>query len=167
VEDRAEKTLRYADMADIPAYYARSPSSCFSILQFGEKLIGLIALDASTDAINDTPLSKDRQLTAQQTQDLLHKKGTSSIATIRHMFAEEAYAPTGIEDDLLRYAIRRAFDTNNTVQNIRISVTPFKKTLLKSLKSLGFKPGDKNGRLGPFGWGWQWYTLERKNWKAE
>lgn len=151
-------------MVDIPAYYARSSASCFSILQYGDKLIGLVAVDASTDAITDRTIVKDTQFTAEESKRLLHGKGTSGVATIRHFFSEEAYRSTGIEEDLLRHAAGSAFK-DKTVQTVRISVSPFKRTLLQELVKLGFTPGEPDGKLGPFGWQWQWYTLSRSRWE--
>jgi len=109
VEERTEKTLRRPDMVDIPTYYARSPASCFSILQWGTKLIGLVAVDASTNSTNDKSLSKDARFDAQQDKALITGKGTASVATIRHFFSEEGYRAAGIDRDLLQHAVTRAF----------------------------------------------------------
>ncbi|VDB99678.1 unnamed protein product [Peniophora sp. CBMAI 1063] len=165
VESRAERTLRNVDMVDIPAYYARSPSSGFFILQYGDKLIGLVGIDASTNAIIDKPVAKDAKFTVEESTQLLHGKGTSKVATIRHFFTEEAYRSTGIEEDLLRHATGCAFK-DKTVQTLRISVSPFKRTLLEELGKAGFVSGEPDGKLGPFGWQWQWYTLSRSRWET-
>ena len=151
-------------MVDIPAYYARSPASGFFILQYGEKIIGLVAIDASTDATTDKPIIKDAKFTAEESKQLLHGKGTSRVATIRHFFTEEAYRSTGIEEDLLRHAVGCAFK-DAAVMTVRMAVSPFKRTLLQELNKLGFTFGDSDGKLGPFGWQWQWYTLSRSRWE--
>ncbi|KZV71315.1 hypothetical protein PENSPDRAFT_606122 [Peniophora sp. CONT] len=166
VESRAERTLRNVDMVDIPAYYDRSPASGFFILQYGEKIIGLVAVDASIDAITNKAIVKDSKFTADESKQLLHGKGTSEVATIRHFFAEEAYHSTGIEGDLLRHAVGCAFK-EKAVQTVRISVSPFKRTLLQELIKLGFASGESDGKLGRFGWQWKWYTLSRSRWEKK
>ncbi|KAI0030671.1 hypothetical protein K488DRAFT_79531 [Vararia minispora EC-137] len=165
VEARTENTLRRPDMLDIPTYYARSPASGFFILQWGDKIIGLAAVDASYNSTNDTPLTKGVKLDAQQTKDLLTGKGTSKVVTIRHFFSEEGYRSAGIEEDLIQNAIRKAF-SDAKVQTIRVSVSPLKRTFIKCLRKSHFVEGESDGKLGPFGWEWRWYTLDREKWEA-
>jgi hypothetical protein len=153
-------------MVDIPTYYARSPASCFSILQWGTKLIGLVAVDASTNSTNDKSLSKDARFDAQQDKALITGKGTASVATIRHFFSEEGYRAAGIDRDLLQHAVTRAF-SDKMVKSVRISVCPLKRTLVSNLEELNFKVGESDGKLGPFGWEWRWHVLDRARWEKD
>lgn len=166
VESRTEQTLRRPDMIDIPRYYSRSPASCFALLQWNDKIIGLVAVDSSNNSVNDEPLEKGVRLDAQQERDLVYGKGTSKVATIRHFFSEEGYRSAGIDVDLLRYALQRAF-SDETVQTVRISVSSLKRNLSNQLQKHNFVEGESDGKLGPFGWRWRWHTLSRTKWAAD
>ena len=110
--------LRRPDIADIPGYYfERSPSSGFWLLQFKDKFVGLIAVDASLDSTHDETV-----LTGiKSNQDLknLKKKGTAKVATIRHFYVHEAYRSTNVQDDLIQFALDRAFGGDKTVPEFR------------------------------------------------
>ncbi|THH16743.1 hypothetical protein EW146_g3947 [Bondarzewia mesenterica] len=164
IEERAEKVLRRPDLYDISAYYSRSPASGFWILEYNGKLIGLIALDASLDASSDLVA---QPVSEQQLKKLLHAKGTSPVATIRHFFVEEAYRPVAVEEDLLQYAVRVAFETGKTIREIRILGSPLRPTVEECLRSNGFTIGENVAKLGILGWGINWYKLDRKKWEAE
>ena len=46
--------LRRPDLADIGKYYSlRSPASGFFILEYGDKFVGFIAVDASIDSTSE------------------------------------------------------------------------------------------------------------------
>lgn len=163
VEDTAEKVLRRIDLFNIQGHYALSPASGFWILELGDKLIGLIAVDASLDAAND-------ELVTQQSQERLraniNKKGTSRVATIRHFFAEEAYRRVNIEDDLVKFAVESTFNADQAVKSIRMLASPLRPAILNSLRGNKFAKGDRVGTIGIMGWEVYWYTLERSQWEA-
>ncbi|KAI0318979.1 hypothetical protein OF83DRAFT_1241312 [Amylostereum chailletii] len=166
VEARAEAVLRRVDMIDLAAYYVRSPASGLWLLEYGSKIIALLALDASTDATNDAPLDKNTPPSAQERTRLTHGKGSSPVATIRHFFAEEVYRGSGIEDDMLAFAVRTAFEQDPTVQSVRAVATPLVSTVRSSLIKMRFEAGEQDGKVGPFGWEYRWYTLERAVWES-
>jgi hypothetical protein len=150
-------------MVDIQAYYARSPASGLWILQFGERIIGLIAVDASLDAANDENILKESQ--KESLRGALDRKGTSRVATIRHFFVEEAYRRVKIEDDLLQFAIESAFKADKTVSSIRSLASPLRPAILDSLRRNKFSKGDQVQSVGILGWDVSWYTLKRTQWK--
>jgi len=162
VEDVAEKVLRRIDLLNIQSYYARSPASGFWLLEYGDKLIGLIAVDASPDAAYDEPFTgqKPEVLKAR-----LDKKGTSRVATIRHFFAEEAFRRVNIEDDLLQFAVESTFK-DRSVNAIRMLASPLRPGIVSSLRRNKFSKGDRVETIGIFGWEVNWYTLERSQWKG-
>jgi hypothetical protein len=163
VEETAEKVLRGIDLLNIQEHYARSPASGFWLLELGDKIIGMIAVDASLDATNDEPVT-------QQSKDRLrasiNKTGTSRVATIRHFFAEEAYRRVNIEDDLVKFAVESTFNANQTVKSIRMLASPLRPAILNSLRGNKFAKGDWVGTIGIMGWEVCWYTLERSQWEA-
>ncbi|KAI9460859.1 hypothetical protein BJY52DRAFT_1117599 [Lactarius psammicola] len=163
VEDKVEKVLRRIDLLNIQTYYARSPASGLWLLEYGDKIIGMIAVDASLDASNDEPVT---QQTGEQLTEALEQTGTSRIATIRHFFAEEAYRRVKIEDDLLEYAVDSTFRANNSVSTIRILASPLRPAILESLRRNRFSKGDRVERIGMLGWEVYWYNLERSRWEA-
>lgn len=97
---------------------------------------------------------------------MLESKGTASVATIRHFFVEEPYRPARPEDDLLKLAVRRAFEGDETVESVRALGGRLRPTVEESLRRNGFIPGEKEGTLGFFKWETRWYTLTREAWEA-
>ena len=164
VEDKVEQVLRRVDLLDIHAYYARSPASGLWLLEYGNKIIGMIAVDASPDASNDEPITQ--QSSGEQLRELLERKGTSRIATIRHFFAEEAYRRVKIEDDLLEFAVEKTFTANKSVSTVRISASPLRPAILESIKRNRFAKGDRVESIGMLSWEVCWYNLERSRWEA-
>ncbi|KAI0274659.1 hypothetical protein BC834DRAFT_849086 [Gloeopeniophorella convolvens] len=159
-EENVEKVLRRIDLVNLQSYYARSPASGFWILEYGDKLIGLVAVDASLDATND------EQVTKQTSEQQLQRKGTSRVATIRHFFAEEAFRRVNIEDDLLQFAVESTF-ADKTVTSIRMLASPLRRAILDSLKRNGFSKGDQAEKVGILGWDVCWYELSRSSWEAK
>jgi hypothetical protein len=149
-------------MVDIRAYYARSPASGLWILEFGDKIIGFIAVDASLDAANDENIVKESQ--KESLRGALERKGTSRVATIRHFFAEEAYRRVKIEDDLLQFAIESTFKGDKTVNSIRVLASPLRPAILDSLERNKFSRGDRVETVGILAWEICWYTLKRTEW---
>jgi hypothetical protein len=164
VENNVEKVLRRVDLLDIGAYYARSPASGLWLLEFGNKIIGMIAVDASLDATDDEPITQ--QTSNERLRAALERKGTSGIATIRHFFAEEAYRSAKIEDDLLEHAVESTFNANKSVSAIRILASPLRPAILASLRRNRFSKGDRVESVGMLGWEVCWYSLERSRWEA-
>jgi len=163
VEDATEDVLRRVDLLDIQKHYARSPASGFWILEFAGKIIGLIAIDASLDAANDEPVTKQPK---ERLRERLVQKGTSRVATIRHFFAEEAYRPVGIEQDMLQFAVKSTFNADKTVKSIRMLASPLRPAILNSLRTSRFTKGDRVRAIGVLGWEVCWYTLGRTQWEA-
>jgi len=164
VEDKVEKVLRRIDLLDIQTYYARSPASGLWLLEYGDKIIGMIAVDASLDASNDELVTQ--QTSAERLREALERMGTSRIATIRHFFAEEAYRRAKIEDDLLEHAVKETFTANRSVSTIRILASPLRPAILESLRRNRFSKGDRVESIGMLGWEVCWYNLERSRWEA-
>jgi hypothetical protein len=164
VEDAIESVLRRIDLTDIQVHYGRSPASGCWLLEIRDKIIGLIAVDASLDAANDEPAT---QLTEERLSASLRQRGTSRVATIRHFFAEEAYRRVNIEDDLLQFAVESTFGGDRKVDSIRILASPLRPAILDSLRRNKFSKGDLVGAVGISGWEVRWYTLERSQWKAK
>ena len=164
VEDKVEKVLRRIDLLDIQAYYARSPGSGLWLLEYGDKIIGMIAVDASPDATNDEPVTP--QTSGERLREALKRKGTSRIATIRHLFSEEAYRRVKIENDLLEFAVESTFMANKSVSTIRILESPLRPAILESLRRNRFSKGDRVESIGMLGWEVCWYNLERSRWEA-
>ena len=104
--------------------------------------------------------------TKEQLKASIKKTGTSSVATIRHFFAEEAYRGVNIEDDLLEFAVESTFDGDRVVKSIRILATELRPAILNSLRRNKFVKGDRVGAGGIQNWEVNWYTLERSRWEA-
>jgi hypothetical protein len=151
-------------MLDIQTYYARSSASGLWILEFGNKIIGFIAVDASLDATNDESVTKDSK--ANLLGAALRRKGTSPVATIRHFFAEEAYKRVNVEDDLLEFALESTFKADKTVSSVRILASPLRPAILDSLRRKKFSKGDRAETVGIQGWEVCWYTMGRAQWEA-
>lgn len=165
VEETAEKVLRRPDLYDISAYYSRSPASGFWILEYSDRIIGLIAVDASLDATSDGPVAQP--VSEQQIKKLLHGKGTAPVAVIRHFFIEEAYRPADVEEDLLRYAVGAAFEAEQKVSEVRALGSPLRPSVEKSLCASGFTRKERVRTTGILRWDTNWYMLERKQWQAQ
>ena len=179
-EDRSAQVLRRPDMADIPAYYSRSPSSGFWVLQYGERFIGIIAVDASLDADSDdavadkaaAPLgkanksSKSSKAPAAASAVAALPKGTAKTATIRHFFVEEQYRPAGTEDDLLEFALRHAFTNDPNVQAVRAYASPLEGYISETLRKHGFALESKTETVGALRWQNSTQILTRERWAA-
>lgn len=163
IEETAEKVLRRMDLLNIQHHYARSPASGFWLLELGDRIIGLIAVDASLDATNDEPVTEQAK---EQLKTRIKKTGTSRVATIRHFFAEEAFRGVKIEDDLLQFAVEKTFDGDRAVESIRILASPLRPGILDSLLRNKFVKGDRVEAGGIQSWEVYWYALEWSQWEA-
>jgi GNAT superfamily N-acetyltransferase len=146
--------LRQPDVIDISAYYSRHPSSGFWILEFNEKLIGIIALDAAPQVDPDEPSSKKKK-------SLL----SSPTAVIRHFYVEEPYRKSNIQTDLLTHAVEHAFRSGPSLERIEASETPLARYIQKSLRSLGFQLKEHTKTVGIYGWKLGRAVLERSEWE--
>lgn len=154
-----QDALHSVDLADTAAYYSRSPASGFWILEYNGRFVGLIAVDASTDsASGDIPLSSDDQ------KSKLTAKGTSSLATIRHFYVEEPYRSTLVQDDLLKCALKFAFQEKK-VQRVKALDAELTSYLGKSLRRQGFSGGSLVETVGVFGWSVHERVLDRKTYE--
>jgi len=133
------------------------------LLELGDKIIGVIAVDASLDATNDELVT---QQSREQVRTSIKQTGTSRIATIRHFFAEEAFRRVGIEDDLLEFAIESTFNGDRAVKSIRMLASPLRPAILNSLRRNKFVKGERAETGGIQRWEFCWYTLERSQWEA-
>lgn len=167
IEENTENVLRRPDLFKPDQYYTRSPSSGFYLLSISDKIIGLIALDASKSSTSDSSITPSSATpSATERKQMLESKGTATVATIRHFFVEEPYRPAKPEDDLLQFAVKNAFEADKTVESVRALGGRLRPTVEESLRRNGFVPGEKEGTLGFLKWETRWYTLTREAWEA-
>jgi len=157
-EKLASDALKRPDIPDIRSYYNRSPASGFWILEYGERFVGLIALDASIDSEFNSPVSKE-------IMDKTKKKGTSRIATIRHFYVEEPYRVIGIQKDLLDHAVHHAFTSGSIVQVIKAADSPLVSYIRECLRSAGFQLQKHTDKVGVLGWKLGERILEKADWE--
>jgi len=158
-EKLTHEALRRPDIRDLKAYYSRSPSSGFWILEYGVRFVGIIALDASPDSTWDGPS------TLTTTKRNASVKKSSPTAIIRHFFVEEEYRSSEIQTDLLSYAVRHAFTSDDTIQQIKASDSPLASYARQTLRSSGFQLEDHTDKVGVFGWKLGVRVLERAEWE--
>jgi GNAT superfamily N-acetyltransferase len=156
-ETLAQDALHRPDMANIQSYYARSPFSGLWILEYDDAFVGLIALDASLDSESDQSISLEKKI------DL--KKGTSRIATIRHLYVEDQYRGIGIQRDLLDHALKHTFSSNSPVRTIKASDSPLVPYVRVCLRSAGFQLQKNTETVGLFAWKLGQRILEREEWE--
>ncbi|KAJ6519879.1 hypothetical protein C8R45DRAFT_953122 [Mycena sanguinolenta] len=152
-ENLTQAALRAPDMrGKIKDYYSRSPASGFWIVEFGEKFVGLIALDAS---IED-----------DSTKNRKGKTITSDAAIIRHFYVQEPYPASGVQDDLLSHAVNHCFNTNPAiVQQIKSADSPLIPYTRKSLKEAGFVLEENTETVGVLRWKLGLRSLQRDAWE--
>ncbi|PFH54522.1 hypothetical protein AMATHDRAFT_52137 [Amanita thiersii Skay4041] len=155
-EKRTQAILHQADMVDILNYYAK-PSSGLWILDFGNKFVGLIALDATGDSDSE---KKAKTSSRRSKQPALQ-------AMIRHFYVDEPYRTTGIQDDLLQYAIRQTFESGANIKSIQAESTALLPYIKKSLVPVGFKPIGRSRKVGLFGWQFEEMVLDRSCWEEK
>lgn len=142
-------------MSDISGYYSRSPSSGFWILDYGERFVGLIAIDASQADTASGAGSSKKTL-----------KGTSATATIRHFYVTEEFRASGVQDDLLTHAVRHTFRSDAAVLRITAHESSLIPYIPKCLGKHGFQKVDKAEKVvGLFRWKFCMRILERGNWE--
>ncbi|KAJ7181716.1 hypothetical protein C8R43DRAFT_970075 [Mycena crocata] len=151
-EKLTQDALRAPDMKDIKANYSRSPASGFWILDYGDRFVGLIAIDAS---VEDTSSNKSRKTTTSQT------------ATIRHFYVQEPYPASGIQHDLLSHAVKHCLNATDIVQQIKALDSPLVPYARKALKDAGFILEKNTERVGVFRWRLGLRALQRDVWEQK
>ncbi|KAJ6503496.1 hypothetical protein C8R47DRAFT_1106320 [Mycena vitilis] len=147
-ERLTQEALRAPDMkSDIVSHYSRSPASGFWILEYGEKFVGLIAIDAST---SNSP--------------------TPETATIRHFYIQEPYPASGVQEDLLSHALNHCFTSKPmrfNIQQIKAADSPLVPYARKALKEAGFVLENNTETVGVFRWKLGMRTLGRDVWERK
>ncbi|KAI0793458.1 hypothetical protein C8Q75DRAFT_889500 [Abortiporus biennis] len=161
-DDKLQETIRRPDLVDIPAYYSRSPASGFWFLKYGDRFVGLIAIDASPDSTQSSVVVSESHEPGTKPS---YGKGTAEIATIRHFFVDEPYRAVFIQDDLLQHAVKHAFQSSDKVKCVRAVDSPLTPYLSQALKKSGFKVQGDVGSIGVLGWKLKECELEREQWK--
>jgi len=166
-EKRTQDVLHRHDLVDLQAYYSRSPSSGLWILEYGDNFVGLLAVDASLDSTSDATVPSDGAASATKKKSTkpLSPKGTAGTATIRHFYIEEQYRAIGMQDDLLKHALARAF-ASETVQSIRVEDSPLQPYIGKALREQGFKVKERTGSMGVLRWQNSVRVLKRDQWQS-
>lgn len=149
VEDRAQVILRQRDAVDFAGYYSNAPGSDLWVLEYGKTFVGLVAIDAGDRN------GKEKSGTKQ----------AATEATIRHFYVDAPFRTTGIQDDLLAYAIRHTFDVNSNINVIKAEGNPLVPYFTKALRSAGFAQGSNIGTIGLFKWQLHEMILERAQWE--
>ncbi|KAI0757047.1 hypothetical protein C8Q80DRAFT_1265030 [Daedaleopsis nitida] len=166
-EERSAHVLRRPDLVDIPRYYSRSASSGFWVLQYGDRIIGHIALDASLDADSDEALPDKTVIMKDRIGQVAMPKGTSTIATIRHFYVDEEYRPAGMANDLLDFALSHAFTADAKLEAVRAYDSPLQSYIGVALRSQGFKLEKKAEKFGALRWQSTILIMDRGRWATE
>ena len=159
-EQLLHDVLRGPDMADLMGYYSRSPGSGFWVLTHNDLFVGLIAVDASRDSTSSDPPRKQR---GSEIEDREFKE-TTGIATIRHFYVDEAYRPSGVQEDLLNHAVRFTFTSDNTIKRLQASDLSLSPYIGKCLQIADFSFAEKTQTLGVFRWKLAVRWLDRDAW---
>lgn len=165
-EEALNEVLRRPDMVDLQAYYSRSPSSGLYILEYGDKFVGMLALDASMDATsNKTFNSNDSPAQANAIKKQFSKKGTSEIATVRHFYIMEEYRAALVQEDLLHYAVSQAFGNDPKLRIIRGIDSDLERWKVRAFTKEGFAVEKELKRIGLLGWRFRSRELTRERWE--
>lgn len=149
-------------MVDIGRYYSpdRFKSSSFWVLELGDHILGILALDASADATSQCPIGD----TEKDTQ-------SNSAAVIRHFWVEEPFRRTDIQDDLLVHALTHALqaDPNKRIRELRAEDNQLSPYIGQALRKQGFRPiqdPDQVRNVGVLRWKITPMSLDRERWRA-
>jgi GNAT superfamily N-acetyltransferase len=162
-EKVANEVLRGPDMSDILGFYSKSPASRFLVLDYDKLPIGIIAIDAS-DTSRDTSGSEIRA-SSEGSEKLGREK--TSIATIRHFYVDEAYRRSGVQEDLLRHAIRHAFNSDKAIQQIQVPYSSLLPYIPDCLGAAGFVSIGNPQEIGIFNWKFGMQALNREVWQGK
>ncbi|CCM01947.1 uncharacterized protein FIBRA_04020 [Fibroporia radiculosa] len=164
-EEQADDDLRRPDLIDVPSYYSRSPSSGFWILEFSDKVVGFIAVDASLDSTSDKTIASSPAPIKRKDGRVKYSEGTSKMATIRHFYVDEPYRTVDIQSDLLSHAVQQVFASSPVVERIRASETPLKSYIGNALRKCGFEFELNTEKVGVLRWQNTIQVLKRQTWK--
>lgn len=134
-----QEVIRHEDLRSISDYYSKNPASGFWILEYGNKFVGLIALDAA--------------------------QHSSKTGLIRHFYVDEMYRPANIQDDLLKHAVNYAFAKSSSLQRIEAQDSPLVPYLRPCLRKAGFALEHPTEHVGVFRWKLVKCYLEKGDWK--
>lgn len=154
-EDQAQEILRAPDLRNISAHYSRDPASAFWLFQYGDDIIGLIAVDASNKLDDDEKSSASKS-----------KSSKSKTAIIRHFYVDEPYRVANLQEDLLEHAVKHAF-SDPKVQRIEAFDSPLVPYLRACLRNAGFQHNHNTKKIGLLGWNLGVRYLNRDEWKGE
>jgi GNAT superfamily N-acetyltransferase len=152
-------------MIQIAKHYTLSPASGFWILEYANRFVGLIALDASGDAVpppaqieGDGGAKKAKQAKTKQAE-------TPRTAIIRHFYVDEAFRGARIQDDLLTHAVDYAFSNDPSLVAIQATDSPLASYTREALRKAGFQLDHYTDKVGIFGWKLGVRVMERSEWK--
>jgi hypothetical protein len=145
--------LENPDVADITSHYARSKWSSFWVLEYNDKVIGFVAIDASRPAGGS--------------DDCAQFPGSSSVAILRHFYVTSTYRKGDMQSELLAHALRRVFSAKNRIRYIYARDLPLADYVTRALHQAGFRPKRTMGvkRIGVLGWRMRLCALSREQWK--
>jgi len=156
-EALSQRILHGPDMFGLKDYYSRSPASGLWILEYGSRIVGFVAIDASPD-------SEIVELQAAPKKAQIKRK-TAQNAVLRHIYVDEQYRPTNIQKDLLGHALKSSFTANSSPARIRATSTPLRNFAEKALTELGFKFESVSETLGLLKWKVNNRVLTKEEWK--
>ncbi|KAF5390222.1 hypothetical protein D9757_002880 [Collybiopsis confluens] len=143
----SDRVLREPDMLEFGNYYSKSPASGLWILEFDNRIVGLIAVDAS---VNSAAKNKKRK--------------TSDTAVIRHVYVDEPYRAIGIQKDLIDFALQKVFTADTVVQSIKTTSSPLRAYVEKALTEAGFRFEGVAEKAGLLKWKVSKRVLTRDGW---
>lgn len=152
--------LRRRDLIKIKDYYTRSPSSGVFLLEYGDKFVGFVAVDASPDSSSNEVI-----VNADSKGKVSFTKSTSDVAVIRHFFVEEPYRTVNVQADLLQFALQQVFSSSTkvkTVKGLDSSLVPY---VGKAMRQEGFKEENVLDKVGVLRWKRRVMVLDRETWE--
>ncbi|KIK71056.1 hypothetical protein GYMLUDRAFT_312766 [Collybiopsis luxurians FD-317 M1] len=151
----SDRVLRGPDMVRLGDYYSKSSASGIWILEYAGRIVGLIAADASLNSDVDTISS---------TTKINIKRGTSKTAVIRHIYVDEPYRSTGVQDDLIEFALQSLFSSNSSVLSVKTTSSPLRAYVEKALNEAGFKFEGISETAGLLKWKVSKRVMTRDEW---
>jgi hypothetical protein len=135
---RAQTLLKGPDVLSLGQHYSTPPAGLW-ILRLGQGFLGLVALDADS---------------------------TSNTAVIRHIYVDEPFRRAAAQDDLISFALGKAF-ANKHIDTIRFMADPLRPYTVAGAKQAGFKLVDESSeRYGLLGWRLQEWQITREQWQS-
>ncbi|KIM48156.1 hypothetical protein M413DRAFT_439880 [Hebeloma cylindrosporum] len=151
-EELTQKALRHGDLSNVLEYYSRQPASGFWILEYGDTFVGLIAMDAT-------------QLSGKEKKSAQNK--APKTALIRHFYVEEQFRRSNVQEDLLKHAVKHAFEKDAKLERIEAPDSPLIGYLRPCLRSMGFELDHHTKKVGFLRWNLGTRYLERESWNKE